>query len=122
MEPEPRMTFRLSRSERLVLERMLLTVRDRRALSRIRALLELDAGCSPGLVARAHQVSRSTVYNWIRRAKAGDLTEAAMRDRPRSGRPRHRPLPVRDGAGEPCLERVISPVPAATVAKPRSRA
>lgn len=83
----PTMSFTLTRTEQEILERLARTSGDPRLVRRVNALLELSAGASPAMVARHHRVVRSTIYNWLRRCRRGELTEAALRDRPRSGRP-----------------------------------
>ncbi|SNB46514.1 IS630 family transposase [Geobacter sp. DSM 9736] len=54
--------------------------------TRRHAMRRLTAGTSPSLVAKVYGVHRSTVYNWIKRYKAGELE--GLKDRPITGRPR----------------------------------
>ena len=55
----------------------------RRAL----ALLDLDAGDRPGVVACRYNVARSTIYTWIDRCQLRGFSDESLRDRPRPGRP-----------------------------------
>ena len=76
------MPFRLTKQERDRLIRM---------LRRAHALLDLDEGAPPELVAQRYQVARSTVYNWIRRYQTRAISHAGLRELPRPGRPRLTP-------------------------------
>jgi transposase len=64
-----------------------LKTNDARLLRRAQALLDLDAGDSPGLIAQRYQVARSTIYNWIERCETRGFSDQALSDRPRPGRP-----------------------------------
>lgn len=76
----------LNDTERERLNDALKQVKDIRSYRRIVAMLKLDAGESPELVAEALEVHLATVYRWIdrycRQHSANDLLE-----QPRSGRP-----------------------------------
>jgi transposase len=76
------MPFRMTKQER---DRLI------RVLRRAHALLDLDEGAPPELVARRYQVARSTVYNWIRRYQIRGISHAGLRELPRPGRPRLTP-------------------------------
>ncbi|MGE3481409.1 MAG: helix-turn-helix domain-containing protein [Gammaproteobacteria bacterium] len=80
--------MRLSQTERDRLAQIARTTKDVRVLRRAQALLDLSAGDDPETVSRRYQVARSTVYNWIRRCQIRGLTDQALRDLPRPGRPR----------------------------------
>jgi transposase len=77
----------LTEAERRELERTARTTRDARVLRRAQVLLDLDRGEDVERVRRRYQVSRSTVYNWVARFSERGPSEAALRDRPRPGRP-----------------------------------
>ena len=81
-ECEIRMPFRLSEDDRARLIRV---------LRRAHALLDLDAGDTPELVAQRYQVARSTIYNWIKRGRTHGISNAGLHDLPRAGRPRLAP-------------------------------
>ena len=76
------MPFRMTKQERDRLIRM---------LRRAHALLDLDEGNPPELVAQRYQVARSTVYNWIKRGQTRGISHAGLRELPRPGRPRLTP-------------------------------
>jgi transposase len=80
--------------ERERLKHICVNATDARLKKRAGALLDLDAGDSPDLVARRYKVARSTVYNWIKRYRARGVSDEALRDLPRSGRPRADRTPV----------------------------
>jgi transposase len=82
------MALHLSPMERTLLERLLARSDDPRVRRRGRALLDLAAGDRPAEVAQRHRVARSTVYNWINRCRQLGVSETALSDRPRPGRPR----------------------------------
>ena len=82
------MPLRLREGERECLEKLVQNAKDARILKRARALLDLDAGDRPETVARRYGVTRSTIYNWIKRYRTRGLSDAALRDLPRPGRPR----------------------------------
>ena len=76
----------LSESERAELQALQRQARDVRMYRRLSALLKVDQGDPPELVAEALDVNRASVYRWIERycrhRHAGDLQENS-----RSGRP-----------------------------------
>lgn len=82
------MRLRMSKHERERLNELARSANDVRLLRRIRALLDLDAGDSAALVARRYQVTRATIYNWIKRCRTRGVSYEALRDLPRPGRPR----------------------------------
>ena len=82
------MFLRLTTIERRELEILARGTEDGRLKRRAQALLEIDAGSRPQIVAQRYGVARSTVYNWIKRGTARGFTREALRDRPRPGRPR----------------------------------
>jgi transposase len=80
----------LTRQEREQLKQLARRTKDARLLRRAQALLDLDAGERPGDVARRYHVARSTIYNWIGRCHARGLSDEALGDLPRPGRPPRR--------------------------------
>jgi len=82
------MPLRLTNQEREQLHNLVRNATDVRLLKRAHALLNLDAGNRPQFVAQTHGVTRSTIYNWIKRYRTRGLSDAALRDLPRPGRPR----------------------------------
>ena len=82
------MRLRLSKQERQALRKVTQQSRDVRVLRRALALLDLDAGYSADDVAQRYHVTRSTVYNWVKRYRTRGFSAKALDDRPRSGRPR----------------------------------
>jgi len=76
------MPFRMTKQER---DRLI------RVLRRAHALLDLDEGTPPELVAQRYEVTRSTVYNWIKRYQIRGLSYTGLNDLPRPGRPRLTP-------------------------------
>jgi transposase len=84
------MPFRLTKHERGRLIRL---------LRQAHALLDLDEGAPPELVARRYQVARSTIYNWIKRYQTRGLSHSGFRELPRPGRPR---LPGSDFQRQAC--------------------
>ena len=76
------MPFRMTKQER---DRLI------RVLRRAHALLDLDEGAPPELVAQRYQVTRSTIYNWINRYQTHGISHAGLRELPRPGRPRLTP-------------------------------
>ena len=82
------MHLRLSKIEKADLQKLARGNHDNRMVKRAQALLDIDAGASPQFVAERHNVARSTVYNWIRRCRIHGFSGEALRDLPRSGRPR----------------------------------
>ena len=86
------MRLRLTPTQKKDLMQFVLRTNDARLLRRAQALLDLDAGDSPGLIAQRYQVARSTIYNWIERCETRGFSDQALSDRPRPGRPpRQRP-------------------------------
>lgn len=79
----------LSRTARKHLESFLPHARSGRECCRAQALLWLDNGEPLENVADHLQVSRQTVYNWVRRFHERDHVpiQERLRDAPRSGRP-----------------------------------
>jgi transposase len=84
------MRFRLTRAQRKVLMQFVLKTNNTRFRRRAQALLDLDAGDSPGLIAQRYQVARSTIYNWIERCETRGFSDEALSNRPRPGRPPRR--------------------------------
>ena len=82
------MLVQLTRCERERLQQLAQDATEPRLLKRARALLDLADGNAPEAVARKHQVTLSTIYNWVKRYRTRGLTDAALRDLPRPGRPR----------------------------------
>ena len=81
------MRLRLTHYQRDQLKLFARRTKDARLLRRAQALLDLDAGDRPGDVARRYQVARSTIYNWINRCHTRGLSNEALCDLPRPGRP-----------------------------------
>ena len=81
------MGMHVSEYERELLKQLAREAKDLRLLKRVQALLDLDAGESPQLVSQRYQVARSTIYNWIKRYRMRGLSDEALRDLPRPGRP-----------------------------------
>ena len=96
--------FHLSGRERSRLERFAAQTSQARLLRRAQALLWLDDGESPSVVAARAGVSRQTLYNWATRfLDRADLDLARrLDDGPRSGRPR-----TALGIIDPILEEVL---------------
>jgi transposase len=82
------MSLHLTNDERTRLKAIIAGTRDARVWQRAQALLDLSAGDSPTAVAQRYRVARSSVYNWINRYRSHGVSEAALRDLPRPGRPR----------------------------------
>lgn len=82
------MFLHLTPIERRELEGLARGAEDGRMKRRAQALLEIDAGSRPQIVAQRYGVARSTIYNWIKRGTICGFTREALRDRPRPGRPR----------------------------------
>lgn len=97
-------SIRLVKRERLALQSIILRTTPARALSRAQALLWLAEGKSPEEVADVLNITRQTVYNWIRRFEREDFADIASRilDSPRSGRP-----PTAKGIIDPIIAEVI---------------
>ena len=81
------MRLRIPKHDRESLKRLARGTKDARLLRRAQALLDLDAGDSPRVVARRYQVTPSTIYNWVKRYLTRGLSDAALSDLPRPGRP-----------------------------------
>src|SRR5262249_49132800 len=80
----------LSSQERAVLEALITPTTFTNEVRRAQALLWLDEGDNPQVVAERLHVSRQTVYNWATRFKRqrGKLDiSACLADEKRSGRP-----------------------------------
>ena len=90
------MRLRMTKHEQEHLKQLARGAKDVRLLRRAQALLDLDAGDSPEIVSRRYQVARSTIYNWIKRCETRGVSDEALRDLPRPGRPRI----ARKGNGE----------------------
>lgn len=95
MNPQPAavrrfsgMTLNLTNEEQARLKAIIASTRDARVWQRAQALLDLAAGDSPTAVAQRYRVARSSVYNWINRYRSHGVSETALRDLPRPGRPR----------------------------------
>lgn len=78
--------IRLTDEEREQLRLLARRTRDARVLRRAQVLLGLDRGERVIELAERYQVSRATVYNWIRRYQRWGISAEAMKDRPRPGR------------------------------------
>jgi transposase len=81
------MRLAMPEQDRERLQRLARGAKNARLLRRAQALLDLDAGDSPGVVARRYLVTRSTIYNWINRYLTRGLSDDALNDLPRPGRP-----------------------------------
>src|SRR5689334_424955 len=79
--------WRLTAAQRRSLERELARARDAALFRRILALLDLDAGCPLGEVARRLRVDRRSVQRWVARYRSQPTLEA-LRHQPGQGRPR----------------------------------
>ena len=79
--------WRLTAAQRRSLERELARARDAALFRRILALLEVDAGCPLGEVARRLRVDRRSVQRWIARYRRQTGFET-LRHQPGQGRPR----------------------------------
>lgn len=82
------MLIRLSEEELEQFYSLVASASDPRLRRRARALLDLAAGEPLEVVARRHEVTPSTIYNWVRRYRSRGRGVAALRDIPRPGRPR----------------------------------
>jgi transposase len=91
------MPLRLSIEERQHLKHLARRARDARVLRRIQAVLDIDAGETAEHVAQRYQVTRSTIYNWIKRCRSRGLSQEAFRDLPRPGRRSARERDVQGG-------------------------
>ena len=82
------MELRLTNAERTVLQSIVATAVDARQAMRALALLALADGERPVAVARRLQVTRATIYEWVKRWRQRPQSPAErLADRPRSGRP-----------------------------------
>jgi transposase len=79
--------WRLTPAQRRRLERELARTRDAALFRRILALLEVDAGCPLGEVAKRLRVTRRSVQRWIGRYRR-QATVETLRHQPGQGRPR----------------------------------
>jgi transposase len=77
------MHLRLTPAQKKVLMQFVMRTNDARLLRRAQALLDLNAGESPGLIAQRYQVARSTIYNWIERCETRGFSDEALSDLPR---------------------------------------
>lgn len=87
------MRLGMTQQQRDALKQIARRARDARLLRRVQALLDLDAGDSPEIVAQRYQVARSTIYNWVKRCQVRGVNDKALRDLPRPGRPRAKAKP-----------------------------
>ncbi len=79
---------RLTRAEAAALRNVARHAASARHARRAQALLELADGDSITAVADRHRVSRTAVYDWLARLRAGGADAwSRLEDRPRSGRP-----------------------------------
>lgn len=79
--------LRLSKAEHRQLSETLHQTHDVRVYKRTLAVLECGRGKGVTEVARALQVTRQSVHNWVSRYR-GQSDPAALSDAPKSGRPR----------------------------------
>ena len=79
--------WKLNEAEQRQLLEMLQRTHDAREYQRMLAVLECGRGKSKSAVARALNVSRHSVQNWVSRYRRSTLP-TALRDAPKSGRPR----------------------------------
>lgn len=79
----------LTETERTALQNAVKRVREARVVKRAQALLWLDQGEVPPMVAQRLQVSRQTIYHWVAafRARAPASPLDRLRDQQRSGCP-----------------------------------
>lgn len=82
------MLVHLTKCQRERLQQLARDATEPRLLKRATALLDLAEGHTPESVARKHQVTLSTIYNWVKRYRTRGVSYAALRDLPRPGRPR----------------------------------
>jgi transposase len=80
-------TWRLTPAQRRALERELVRTRDAALFRRILALLEVDAGCPAGEVAKRLRVDRRSVQRWIAQYRRQPNLET-LHHQPGQGRPR----------------------------------
>lgn len=82
------MELRLSAKERRSLEAVVATPADAKQLKRAQGVLAVADGESPTAIGRRLQVTRETIYNWVKRWVQRDEPPARrLCDRPREGRP-----------------------------------
>jgi len=79
--------WKLGEAEQRRLSEALHRARDVREYQRTLAVLECGRGKSKSAVARSLNVTRQSVHNWVSRYRRGKQS-TALRDAPRSGRPR----------------------------------
>jgi transposase len=79
--------LRLTRGQRLRLQRQLHQTQDARVHRRTLAVLECSQGRSIATIARMLGVTRQSIYNWVE-AYTQDHDPTALHDEERSGRPR----------------------------------
>jgi transposase len=91
------MRLRLTRQQKEYLIQFTRRTKNVRLRRRALAILDLDAGDRPGVVACRYKVARSTIYNWIDRCQIRGLSDESLRDRPRPGRPPRLRSDERDG-------------------------
>ena len=97
-----------SRKERMLVDAIVASSKDRKQFQRAQGIQWLDDGESVDEVASRLAVSRQTIYNWILRAQAESARSLAQRlaDAPRSGRP-----PTAQGIIDPLIESIIDTDP-----------
>lgn len=95
------MRLPMTEDERTRLKQLAREARDVRVRRRARALLDVDEGKSARALSWRYHVARSTIYNWIKRYRTRGLIDEALRDLPRSGRPRMARKPDDQGGGQP---------------------
>src|SRR5436309_15080121 len=93
-----------SRKERMLVDTIVASSKDRKQFQRAQALLWLDDGESVDEVASRLYVLRQTIYNWILRvhAESAQSLRQQLADAPRSARP-----PTAQGIIEPLIESII---------------
>jgi len=98
----------LSSAERNGLRQVVKCSRDAKQVRRAQALLWLDQGEPVTTVARRQEVSRQTVYNWVRsfQERRHEPIAQRLRDRHRCGRP-----PEKSQAVQAFVERVMGTDP-----------
>lgn len=102
------MTFKLNSRDRHALNAILASTTDARMLRRAYALKQLDEGAPVKDVAAMLQVTRQSVYNWLKRIDKQPSQPLTVRlcDGDRSGRPSRL-----KGTIEPLIDRVIDASP-----------
>ena len=101
-------TFKLNTRDRRALNAILTSTTDARMLRRAYALKQLDEGAPAQTVAATLQVTRQSIYNWLKRIDQQPDQPLAVRldDGERSGRPRRL-----KGTIEPLIDGVIDASP-----------